>query len=1273
MTFVLAGARRPARGLVLVVLTVLLCSGLCASSAWAGKGVVSVFGASGSGDGQFANAFGTAVNLSSGDVYVVDQGNDRVEQFDASGGFVRAWGWGVADGNAAFETCTSGCQAGQAGSGNGQLDGPQGIAIDQSGGSVYVVDANNNRVEKFSATGAYLSQFGSAGSAEGQFSGPQGVAVDPSDGSVYVADANNNRVEKFDSAGAFVRTFGWGVADGNSAFETCTSSCQPGLAGGEDGEFSGPTRVAVDSSGRVYVLDAGNGRIERFTSASAFDQVFDPTDVFVPQEIAIGGNDHLYVAQFAQDFSEQRVVEIDAAGTLVDTHGVGSTAGNSSGLALSASDQKIYLADGFNARVFIMDDVTPPTVTIDPATSVTSTSASLSGAVTPNGSPNVGWRFETSTDDANWTPVAADQDAGNGNSPVPVSQDLTGLVPNTTYFVRLAATRPFNAQTNSSETQLTTTAIPPDVTTTTANDIAPDHATLDGLVNPNNSPTTYYFQYGPTTAYGASVPATQDGDAGSADALGIVMQRLSALQPGTTYHYRLVATNQAGTIHGTDQTFTTTTPPAASTPRPEVPGAGFLPDQRGWEKVSPADKNGGDVLADSQRMRAAANGDAVSFASLVAFGDAIGTNVATDYVSVRGADGWSTHAVTPHQAPASTKAILAGLQSFYTGAFSSDLTKGVFLGWSPVTSDANVAQVANVYRRDDLTTPGPGSYQLLSACPLCASTHTPLAPMNGNINGAGAPFFAGASSDFGHVIFESQEPLTSDAPSGCTDLTDVSQCPANVYEWDHGTVRLAGILPDSACGSPPCTAPGSQAGQGAGGFQRQPNLTPHTISADGSRIFFTVPEFPGSAHGALYMRVDHTTTAQLNASERATPDPGGPRPATYWDASADGRRVFFTSPEALTDDAPVDGDVKLYMYDSSKPDSDPHNLTLVSADGVPGDPADVQTVLGTNSDGHYVYFAAAGQLVAGQPFLGLVRALYVWHDGTIRYIATMGPFVDALEDTTAAEWNGIFASARVTPDGVHLLFSSTLPGARLTGYDQGHCHDVSLDAGCRELYVYSYASQRLACASCNPSGAPATADAFTGVRVNNGAATTSPALDNAMTDDGRRVFFSTAEALVPQDVNERMDAYEYDVPSGTVHLLTSGRDRFDSFFVAASSSGDDVFVLTRQQLVRADGDNNYDLYDARVGGGFTEPPATAATCSGDACQGPQSSAPAAVTPGSSLVTGSAKPKPKARAKPKRCRRGSVRKKVRGRTTCVKPHKKHKAKRAKRAQTRGRAK
>jgi DNA-binding beta-propeller fold protein YncE len=1246
-----AAARSARRVVVVGVLTAFAGLALPAGSAWAGKVVVSVLGSAGTGAGQFTVAGATAVNVVTGDVYVVDQGANRVEQFDSTGAFVRLWGFGVSDGAGSFEECTSVCQAGIAGAGAGQFDGLQGIAVDQSDGSVYVVDSNNGRVQKFTSAGVFVSEFATAGSGDGELSGAQGVAVDPLDGSVYVADTGNQRVEKFTAAGAYVSQFG--------------------SEGAGDGQFEGPTRVAVDSTGRVYVVDSGNARVERFSAAGVFDEVIDPVDVFYPSEIAIGpGNDHVYVGQYAQDFSEQRALELDSAGTLVDTHGVGSGASSLSGLAVSAAAQQLYLADGANTRVFVLDDLTAPTATIDPASGVTSTSASLSGVVNPHGPPDVSWHFETSTDDASWTPVAAGQLAGSGTSDVTVNSALSGLVPNTTYFIRLVATRPFNLPALSSEVQFTTDAIGPTGSTQPANDLTPTHATLDGLLDAHHAPTTYYFQWGTTTSYGTNLPAAQNADAGAADGTTQVLQQLGGLQPGATYHYRLVAHNQAGTLTGADQVFATPTPLPASAQRADAPGSGLLPDNRAWEQVSPPDKHGSDVIATTVRTRAAATETAAlpmaaTFTSLGGFADEHGSGVASEYMAIRtaqpGTSGWATHGITP---PQNSLSFINDTQFFdplWEGELSSDLTHGVFRAVSPLGDTPAVAHVENLYVRDDLRTPGHGAYQLVSDCTACGATPLPTSFATQQVLR-----LAGASDDFGHVLFESVQPLVPGATA--TDDINSGTFIPNVYEWDNGTLRLAGVLPDTACGSPPCVAPRSVAGHGAGvgtGGANH-NYTRNVISADGSRIFFT------DGNGDLYMRSSHASTVKLNRSERTLPD--APQPATFELASKDGSRVFFTTQEQLTND---DGDtaVDLYMYDTGA--STGHHLSRLSVDHEPADPPnDVTGVVGVSDDGHYVYFIAAGQLAAGKP-LRTPQSIYEWHDGNISFIGQISVY-DGGTDLPST-WDATPLSARVTPDGRHLMFVSH-SGAGLTSYDNGNtCVASTFDRGdepCGELYVYSADSHQLACASCNPSGAGATANA----RVNSfegiGASIQTWHLNHPLSDDGRRVFFSSGEALVSQDTNGKVDAYEYDVPSGTVHLLSSGTEPSNSYFLDASANGDDVFFATRQRLVGWDTDQNYDLYDARVNGGVPEPVAVAPGCSGEGCHGPLTLAPAAAVPGSaSIAPGVAKVASRPKAKKRKavkCKRGFVRKRVRGKVHCVKRHpaKAKKAKGKKAAAKRG---
>jgi hypothetical protein len=169
---------------------------------------------------------------SSGSVYVADYDAAEIQKFTSHGTFIAKWG--------------------SHGSANGQFAGAADVAVG-AGGSVYVADfenfsERNNRVQRFTSNGTFLTKWGSRGGADGEFEGPVGLATDPA-GNVYVADRGNERIQKFDPNGAFITEWEVGGADPS------------------DDVYRSPNDVTTDSAGNVYVADsAGNGRIWKYTS-----------------------------------------------------------------------------------------------------------------------------------------------------------------------------------------------------------------------------------------------------------------------------------------------------------------------------------------------------------------------------------------------------------------------------------------------------------------------------------------------------------------------------------------------------------------------------------------------------------------------------------------------------------------------------------------------------------------------------------------------------------------------------------------------------------------------------------------------------------------------------------------------------------------------------------------------------------------------------------------------------------------------------------------------
>jgi hypothetical protein len=441
------------------------------------------------------------------------------------------------------------------------------------------------------------------------------------------------------------------------------------------------------------------------------------------------------------------------------------------------------------------------------------------------------------------------------------------------------------------------------------------------------------------------------------------------------------------------------------------------------------------------------------------------------------------------------------------------------------------------------------------------------------------PHAVGYSNDMSHVVVWSFVPLTADSPAGNSSY---------LYDWTPGGGLVnVGRLPDNsfATGN---VEPATEAG-----------LMFHQVSDDGSRIFF-------KTGGQLYLRENGSITKQVSAPAAGAPAEAE-QPAQFEFASVDGSNAFFCSSQRLTaDSTAIPGESRdLYRYQVESGE-----LTDLTVTDDPQGAHCSQNVLGGADDGSRLYFMTDSKLTADAPANQEGERdfkIYLWHDdGTPNGALTFVANVPELHSNSDAGLGGAQggSGARVSQDGRWLAFSWG-----------GEADDLW------QVWRYDATTKELVCASCNPDGITHSVlhRSYSEGEQNP---QFSERLPRNLLDDGR-LFFESRDALVPQDINEDWDVYEY--ANGQRHLISSGTDGsgrpYDHnnpslrvYFGDASADGTDVYFETRAQLVPGDNDELVDLYDARVDGGFKSelaPPPP--NCDGEACKPPP--APGALIPG----------------------------------------------------------
>jgi hypothetical protein len=623
-------------------------------------------------------------------------------------------------------------------------------------------------------------------------------------------------------------------------------------------------------------------------------------------------------------------------------------------------------------------------------------------------------------------------------------------------------------------------------------------------------------------------------------------------------------------------------------------------DCRAWERVSPADKGGGDLIAEGEPVAAAADGNGAAFKSRYGFADVVGSgNVGhIVYLARRGSGGWSTHAVTPQGRPDARQIIGP---TTHTEIFSSDLSRAIAFGYELPGASGDAPERMNMYLEDTATR---GLRTISSSQRGNGEDPIQYWP-NEFLNGTE---LYGASDDLSHVAFES---WTQFLPAGTAPgypqgeplqpsfIFPHAYPYQNVYTWDDGILHLAGILPDGTA-PPEGSRVEPQGNQGIRG----------TMSADGSRQMFLASPTAGALR-QLYLRIDQSHTALVSESENE----GSAEEAhnvLFEGMTPDGKNVFFTADSSLLEEDENESQ-DLYRWTDGPDPEHEDNLTLITRDGGAfNNPNSFGGALvGVSDDGSRVYVHNAG------------ARLELWEEG--RGIKTIDPAVP--RPAGAEQWLTLMATnpglGRVSPDGNWLAYQDS------TGL----------------LRLYDRQRDAVTAISSEASFVP---------RLTQGGGANPPGFRPRFLSNDGEVFFTSSEALVPQDTNGVADVYEYDGPAARLSLVTSGKGSEPMEFADAGANGSDVFFLTRAQLVPSDTDEFVDLYDTRVGGGFEEPePSPADPCTGEACQG----AGAAPGPDPQLSSG-VHTRGNVKAVHRRCGRGRRAVRRAGKVRCVKRRHKH---------------
>jgi hypothetical protein len=926
-----------------------------------------------------------------------------------------------------------------------------GLAINDFNGETYVAEQPNGEgapegrldaVDVFDSTGSELAPLGAAPTPAGSFGdGGIAVAANNATGEVYVLDSTHEVVDVFDSTGGYVCQI-------TGAATPSLSECN-GPAGSDTPAhgFLNPRGIAIDqATGELYVLDAQNGVVDVFSVAGAFERQIELGQIpgGLPSEaiktVAVSSfNGDVFVGERAGAVGvEAKLQEFDAAGVYVTTW----TGENTPGGSLGHGEPTVAVEDN-TGNVYVSDTYagTPAVTDVFDSTGAYLTQFSHS------------YHIPRATAVGQASGKVYVSDAVAVNTVIPQVVDVFGPG-----------------------------VIVPDVTTLLASNVEAHTATLNGIVNPDEKPLTdCRFEYGPDASYGHSAPCVPT--AGSIPSDGEehqVTAEIVGLQAGTTYHFRLLAANAAGSNTGSDETLSTLPGPAIDSTAAEnltgtsaeltaeinpegaqtsyrfewgatvaygnsipVPdGAisaqvGDLPVRQRIGPLSPSATYHWRVVAANSRDTTTGVDHSFSYSSAApGLPDGRAYEIVTPPEKNGALVGTGVLVVPPDISPDGERVMAVSVQCFAesqscTAARQDEGEPYSFTrtsaGWQttalappPTQVDGNSVWLLNAGAGTALfsiSTPPGGQDDFYAREPDGALVH--IGPVTPPANGALGPTFGGSAIQATPDLSH----VVFEAPAGSywPFDTTLSGMPS-LYELAGENDAAPGLVGLSGtAGSPLISACGTQ----AVGHR-------HAMSLDGSTVYFTALSHSAACQSGvtaplrteLYARIDESRTvaiSQRSSSECTTVacrnSPSGD--AEFENASADGSKAFFTDTQQLTDGASEDSDAA----DSAT------NAGCAHTAGPNG--CNLYEYVGDSSGGHNVIAVSAGDTSGLGP--EVQRVMAVSDDGSHVYFVARGVLTEVANDQGVRAVAGgenmyVYVRDASHPAG-HLAFIASLAGA----------------------------------------------------------------------------------------------------------------------------------------------------------------------------------------------------------------------------------------------------